>query len=93
MTTEFNKNLLCKDCKHAKASLLSRLTNISYGFKCTIPESWNEPEYDPVVGETVAGFFHIARVMRGKYQEACGPDAKKWVPSSTKKVFLYLKKG
>jgi len=93
MTTEFNKDLLCKDCKNVRADWLSRLTNTSIGFTCTLPEAWNKPEYDPVVGKTREGFFHSARVMRGKYQEACGPDAKNWVPNSTKKVFLYLKKG
>ena len=93
MTTEFNKDLLCKDCKHVKASFMSRLTKFGYGFKCTIPESWNPPQYDPVLGVTKEGFFHIAGVMRGKFQEACGPEAKKWVPTSTKKVFLMLKKG
>ena len=92
MTTEFNKDLLCKDCKNVKVDLMSRLTGFRYGFKCTIDEAWVKPEYDPVLGETKEGYFHIAGVMRGKY-EACGPDAKKWVPSSTKKVFLYLKKG
>jgi len=51
-----------------------------------------KPEYDPVVGETREGYFHGARLMRGKF-EACGPDAKKWVPSDTKKVFLYFQKG
>lgn len=93
MTTEFNKNLLCKDCKNVKADWLSRLTNTTIGFTCTLPESWNKPEYDPVVGKTREGFFSSARVMRGAYQEICGPEAKKWVPSSTKKVFLYLQKG
>lgn len=92
MTAEFNKNLLCKDCKFGQANLLSRLANSSFGFKCTIPEAWVEPEYDPVVGETRPGYFHGARLMRGKF-EACGPDAKKWVPNSTKKVFLYFQKG
>jgi hypothetical protein len=92
MTTEFNKALLCKDCKNVKAGFMSRLTKFGYGFKCTIPEAWVEPVYDPVLGETKEGYFHIAAVMRGKF-EACGPDAKKWVPSSTKKVFLYLQKG
>jgi hypothetical protein len=92
MTTEFNKNLLCKDCKNVEASFMSRLTNFSYGFKCTIDEAWVKPEYDPVIGETREGFHHTARVMRGTY-EACGPDAKKWVPNDTKKVFLYFQKG
>jgi hypothetical protein len=36
--------------------------------------------------------LEAAGSMRSTY-EACGPDAKKWVPASTKKVFLYLKKG
>ena len=92
MAKEFNKDLLCKDCKNVQASFMSRLTNFTYGFKCTLPESWNEPEFDPVVGVIKEGYFHTAGLMRSTY-EACGPDAKKWVPSSTKKVFLYLKKG
>ena len=92
MAKEFNKDLLCKDCKNVEASFMARLTKFVYGFKCTIPESWNEPKFDPVVGETKEGYFDTAAVMRSTY-EACGPDAKKWVPSSTKKVFLYLKKG
>ena len=92
MTIEFNKDLLCKDCKNVEASFMSRLTNFTYGFKCTLTEAWVKPEYDPVIGETKEGYFHTARLMRGTY-EVCGPDAKKWVPSSTKKVFLYLKKG
>jgi len=92
MAIEFNKELLCKDCKHVKADFLSRLTKFGYGFKCTIPESWVKPEYDPVTGDTREGYFHIARIMRDN-TGACGPDATKWVPSSTKKVFLYLKKG
>ena len=92
MTIEFNKELLCKDCKFARASFMTRLANFSYGFSCTIPEAWVEPEYDPVVGTTKEGYFHVARVMRGIH-EPCGPDAKKWVPNSTKKVFLMLKKS
>ena len=92
MVKEFNKDLLCKDCKNVRASFMSRMTNFTYGFKCTLPESWNKPEFDPVVGETKEGYFHTAGLMRSTY-EACGPEAKKWVPSSTKKVFLYLKKG
>ena len=93
MTTEFNKELLCKDCKNVKADWLSRLTNTSIGFTCTLPEAWNKPEYDPVVGVTKEGYFTAARQMRSKYNEICGADAKKWVPNSTKKVFLYLQKG
>ena len=93
MTTEFNKDLLCKDCKNVKADFMSRLTNYSYGFTCTLPESWNKPQYDPVIGVTKEGYFNTARQMRSKYQEACGPEAKQWVPNSTKKVFLMLKKG
>jgi hypothetical protein len=92
MTIEFNKDLLCKDCKNVEASFMTRLTKFTHGFKCTIDEAWVKPEYDPVTGETREGFFHTGRVMRGRY-EVCGPDAKRWVPSSTKKVFLYLKKG
>jgi hypothetical protein len=78
MVKEFNKDLLCKDCKNVQASFMSRLTNFTYGFKCTLPESWNKPEFDPVVGETKEGYFHTAGLMRSTY-EACGPDAKKWV--------------
>jgi hypothetical protein len=92
MTTEFNKDLLCKDCKYVEADFMTRLTKYSYGFKCTLPEAWVKPEYDPVIGITKEGYFHTARLMRGSH-ESCGPDAKKWVPNSTKKVFLYFKKG
>ena len=90
--TPYNKELKCKDCKNAKATWFSRLTRASHFFECTIPESWNEEKYDPVFGKTTPGFNSSCNVMRGSYS-ACGPDAKKWVPRSSKLIFLALKNG
>lgn len=89
---EFNKDLKCKDCQHAKAAFMARLLRESYFFKCDIPESWNEEKYDPVFGKTTPGYFNSCSVMRGTYQ-ACGPDGKKWSPRDTKLIFLALKNG
>lgn len=87
---EYNKDLKCKDCKHASGSLFNRLTKASYFFKCTIPEAWVEEKYDPVFGKTTPGYFRACGVMRGSYEE-CGPEGKKWVPRSKKLIFLALK--
>ena len=89
---EVNKELKCKDCKHAKGPWTARIFRESYFFKCTIPEAWNEEKYDPVFGKTTPGYFHSCGVMRGTY-EACGPDAKRWTPRSTKMIFLALRNG
>ena len=89
---EYNKELKCKDCKHAKGSIMARIFRESYFMKCTIPESWNEEKYDPVFGKTTPGFFYGCGVMRGTY-EACGPDGKHWTPRNTKLIFLALKNG
>ena len=88
----YNKELKCKDCKHASGSLAARLLRESYFFKCTIPESWNEEKYDPVFGKTTPGFNSSCNVMRGSFS-VCGPDAKKWTPRNTKLIFLALKNG
>lgn len=87
---EYNKQLKCKDCKNANGSFWSRITKTSYMFRCNIPEAWVEEKYDPVFGKTTPGYYHTCGVMRGKY-EACGPEGKKWVPRSTKLIFLALK--
>lgn len=89
---EYNKDLKCKDCKHAKGPITARIFRESYFMKCTIPEAWVEEKYDPVFGKTAPGFFHACSVMRGTY-EACGPEAKQWTPRSSKLIFLALKNG
>jgi hypothetical protein len=89
---EYNKDLKCKDCKHAKGPITARIFRESYFMKCTIQESWNEEKYDPVFGKTTPGYFHSCNVMRGTYEE-CGPDAKRWTPRDTKLIFLALKNG
>lgn len=88
----YNKDLKCKDCKHANGSWFSRITQASHFFDCTIPESWNEEKYDPVFGKTTPGYFSSCNVMRGSYSE-CGPEAKKWTPRNSKLIFLALKNG
>ena len=89
---KYNKELLCKDCVHAKSDWISRLLNVSGGFVCTLPESWIPPEYDPVVGLQKEGYFQRARAMRSTYSKTCGADATKWVPRKTKHLFLMLRK-
>ena len=87
---EYNRELKCKDCKHAKGNWVTRLTRASYGMSCTIPEAWNEERYDPVFGKLTPGYFSNCSGMRLLGSE-CGPDAKHWVPRDTKLVFLALK--
>jgi hypothetical protein len=87
-----NKELLCKDCKHVRADWLSRMLNVSRGFRCTLPESWVPPEYDPVIGLTTEGYFQSAQAMRSPYNKTCGADATKWAPRKAKHLFLMLRK-
>jgi hypothetical protein len=82
--------VLCKDCKHAKAKLLDRLLQSSYAFKCTIEESWNAPKPDRVTGNSSTGYYDSCAVMR--VGNACGPDAKRWVPKDSKMVFMFLQR-
>ena len=82
--------VLCKDCKHAKASLWDRLMQSSYAFKCTIEEAWHEPKPNRVTGQSSTGYYESCSVMR--VMEACGPDAKRWVPKDSKMVFMYLQR-
>lgn len=88
----YNKELKCKDCKHAKGPWHARLMRQSYWFECKIPESWNEEKYDPVFGKTTPGYYSSCGVMRGQYQ-ACGPEGKFWTPRNTKLIFTALKNG
>ena len=87
--SEYNRELKCKDCKHAQGSFMTRLTRATYGMKCTLPEAWKEEEYDPVFGTVTPGYFKSCGVMR--VNEICGYSAKKWSPRNTKLVFLKLK--
>jgi hypothetical protein len=87
---EYNKDLLCKDCKHAKSTFMAKLTRYKFGFECTIPEAWNEEKFDPVFGKTTPGYFTGCSVMR-LYGSECGPEAKKWAPRNSKLIFLALK--
>lgn len=87
----YNKELKCKDCKHAKGPWFARLFRESYRFQCTIPESWHEEKYDPVFGKTTPGYFASCGVMR--ITTECGPEAKRWTPRDTKLIFLALKNG
>ena len=89
----YNTELLCKDCKHARADWLSRLLKVSRAFSCTLPESWVPPEYDPVIGLQKEGYFQSARAMRSPYNKTCGADATKWVPTKAKHIFLLLQKS
>jgi hypothetical protein len=82
--------VLCKDCKHSKANLLDRLLQSSYAFKCTIEESWNAPKPDRVTGNSSTGYYDSCAVMR--VGNACGPDAKRWVPKDSKMVFMFLQR-
>ena len=91
MNHNYNRELKCKDCKYAKGSFLTRLARANYGMTCSIPEAWREEEYDPVFGKIEPGYYRSCGVMR--INEACGPQAKAWVPRDTKLVFLALKKG
>lgn len=91
MGIDYNRTLKCVDCKHSKASILSRLTKFSFGFRCTINESWVEERYDPVFGKITPGFYSSCNIMRIKQE--CGPEGKSWSPRNTKHVFLVLLKG
>ena len=82
--------VLCKDCKHAKASLWDRLMQSTYSFKCTIDEAWYQPKPDRVTGKPSTGYYEPCSVMR--VSEACGPDAKRWVPKDSKMVFMFLQR-
>lgn len=82
--------VLCKDCKYAKAKLWDQLMQASYAFKCTIDESWHEPKPNLVTGQTSTGYYESCSVMR--VMEACGPDAKRWVPKDSKMVFMFLQR-
>ena len=88
---EYDRDLKCKDCKYSQADFLSRILNVSSGFKCILPESYVEEKYDPVTGKTTPGYFNFCSTMR--IMENCGPKAIRWSPRSTKLIFLALKKG
>jgi len=83
-----NKKLTCKDCAHSKASWFARVTNFSSAFRCVIPASRVEGEFDYVTGKTEPSYFRSCDAMR-RFCE-CGPDAKQWKPRNSKLVFLYL---
>lgn len=91
MAIDYNRALKCVDCRHSKSSILARLTKFSFGFRCTINESWVEERYDPVFGKTTPGFYSSCNVMRIKPE--CGPLGKSWSPRNTKHIFLALLKG
>ena len=88
----YNKELKCKDCKHASGPWTARLFRESHWFRCTSSESWNEEKYDPVFGKTTPGYYNSCGVMRAQFQ-ACGPEANRWTPRNTKLIFLALKNG
>ena len=90
MSSEYNKDLKCKDCIHAKGTFMDRLLRNTYAFKCTITESWNEEKYDPVFGKTTPGYFTTCSAMRKKFS-ACGPEGKHWSPRNSKLIFVALR--
>ncbi len=89
---QYNKELLCKDCKHSRADWLARLIKASRQFSCTLPESWIPPDYDPVIGLTKEGYFQSAVTMRSPWNKTCGAAATKWLPRKKKHLFLMLRK-
>jgi hypothetical protein len=89
---QYNKELLCKDCRHVRVDWLARLVKASRQFSCTLPESWIPPDYDPVIGLTKEGYFQSAITMRSPWNKTCGAAAIKWLPRKKKHLFLMLRK-
>ena len=83
--------VLCKDCTHSQTHWFNRLISNSYAFKCTLPENWRPPIWDPVVGTTDTGFFYGCHTAR-RDSKVCGPDARQWQPREKKHFLTYLKR-
>ena len=83
--------VLCKDCRHSSANWFVRLTRNTYLFKCTLPENYRQPKWDPVIGVTEPGYFYGCHSARSD-RTVCGPEAKRWEPTDKKHFFTYLKR-
>lgn len=85
------EKVLCKDCKFAKVSFLSKVLQNEYAYRCTHQDAWYEPSPDNVLGLDKTGYFRSCTVAR-MYGEKCGISARNWIPKDTSKVFTFLKR-
>ena len=84
-----NTELLCKDCKHCRQSLLTTLfLSPSMARQCSL--DWKEPRVDLVTGKTVPGYFYSCASTRLD-PKICGPEALAWEPRTKHGLFKFLK--
>lgn len=89
--TEYNRELLCKDCKHSYRSWTNKLLFIDI-YQCHLPGNRRPDEYDPVTGKIKTGDYFSCSISRMN-SDICGPQAIQWVPRNVKRdLFLLLKK-
>jgi len=86
-----SNTVLCKDCKHSKASWFNRMINNQYAFTCTHPNAWYEPPEDRVTGSTKPGYFQSCTSMRGGLNDDCQKEGKLWAPRNKKDLFTLIK--
>jgi hypothetical protein len=84
------KPVTCTDCKHNRASWISRRLNSSVFWECNgVPPT--PARYDPSDGTTRPAYYTSCHAMRSYSQ--CGPEGKLWEPRNPKKrTFFLLKK-
>jgi len=83
-----NKELLCIDCKHNRASWLDRFVKNQLAFECEL--DWVEPRFNPVIGVEKKGYYHSCSATRID-DKICGPDAKAWTPREKNDLFKLIK--
>jgi len=85
------KPVTCTDCKHNRASWISRQFNSSVYWDCNgVPPT--PAQYDPSDGTTRPAYYTSCSSMRS-YRSECGPEGKLWEPRNLKKrTFFLLKK-
>ena len=85
------KPVTCTDCKHNRASWISRQFNSSVYWNCnSVPPT--PARYDPSDGTTRPAYYTSCHAMRS-YRSECGPEGKLWEPRNPKKrTFFLLKK-
>ena len=86
-----SEKILCKDCKHSRASWFNRMIDNHHLFDCVHPASWYQPKEDAVVGKTQKGYFQSCSRMRSALGDECGPSGKLWEPSNKTDLFKYIK--
>lgn len=96
MNDTINKDMLCKDCKHAFVPWYdypNKLLTPGYQWhKCKRSGKKSEVEFNPVTGgKTLPPDYKNCYSERGHLGE-CGNEAKYWSPKHKKDLFKLLKR-